>query len=447
MSDPVVVSAVRTPVGSFGGALRDIPATKLGGIAIGAALTRAGVPADALDEVLMGNIYQGAAGPNPARQAAVGAGVPYCVPSATINKLCGSGLKAIALAAQAVRAGEADCIAAGGMESMSGAPYALTQARWGQRMGHGELVDTMVLDGLWDCFYDCHMGMTAENLAEEYGITRADQDRFAFQSQERCGSATAEGRFVGQIVPVEVPPARRGQEAVVVDGDEHPRPDTSLEKLAQLRPAFRDDGSVTAGNASGINDGAAAMVVVSEKAARAAGASPLATIRGTAAAGVDPRIMGIGPAPAIAKLLERLGLSLADIDLLEVNEAFAAQTLAVGRELDWDEALVNVNGGAIALGHPVGASGARIAVTLLHEMSRRQVRRGIAALCIGGGMGIATLFEREEWYTPSRAPPLRASRRPVLPRLPRSPATRLRRLHQLPPERLRSAASAGPAGF
>jgi len=394
LPDPVVIAAVRTAVGTFGGALRDLPATRLGAVAIAGAAQRAGLALASLDEVLMGCIYQGGAGPNPARQAAVGAGVPYAVPATTINKLCGSGLKSIALAAQAVAAGEADRIVAGGMESMSGAPYAVRGARWGQRMGHGELTDLMIMDGLWDCFYDCHMGITAENLADEYHLSRAEQDAFAVRSQQRCAQARVAGRFEGEIVPVEVPPKRRGGEPAIFTCDEHPREDTTVEKLAGLRPAFREDGTVTAGNASGINDAAAALAVVSEGSARADGLAPLAHVRATAAVGVDPRVMGIGPAPAIRRLLERAGLSLHDIDLLEVNEAFAAQTLAVCRELDLDEERLNVNGGAIALGHPVGASGARIAVTLLHEMARRRVRWGVAALCIGGGMGIATLFER-----------------------------------------------------
>jgi acetyl-CoA C-acetyltransferase len=310
----------------------------------------------------------------------------------TVNKLCGSGLKAVALAAASVRSGEADAVVAGGMESMSRVPYGLSQSRWGQKMGHGQVTDLMILDGLWDSFYDCHMGTTAENLAEEHSISRQDQDRYAMQSQERYAAAQAQGRFHDEIDSVEVP--QRKGDPLVFDVDEHPRKDVSVERLSRLRPAFDAQGTVTAGNASGLNDGAAALVVMSSEAAGRVGTEPLATLRDAVSVGVDPRVMGIGPAPAIELLLERNGLQLGDIDLLEVNEAFAAQVLAVGRRLGWDESRVNVNGGAIALGHPVGASGARIAVSLLHEMTRRDAHRGIAALCIGGGMGIAALFER-----------------------------------------------------
>ncbi|MDP7447090.1 MAG: acetyl-CoA C-acyltransferase, partial [Candidatus Latescibacteria bacterium] len=300
-------------------------------------------------------------------------------------------LKAIALAAAAVRSGDAQVVVAGGMESMSGVVYGLAGSRWGERMGHSQVTDLMIMDGLWDCFYDCHMGTTAENLASEYGISRQEQDRYALLSQDRYSAAHAAGRFADEIVPLEIP-QRRG-EPTVFDVDEHPRKDVSLEGLGQLRPAFDKQGTVTAGNASGLNDGAAAMTVISEAVAETAGIEPLARVVDSVSVGVDPRVMGIGPAPAIEQLLQRNDLTLDDIDLLEVNEAFAAQVLAVGRRLDWDVDRVNVNGGAIALGHPVGASGARVAVTLLHEMRRRQVRRGIAALCIGGGMGIAVLFE------------------------------------------------------
>ena len=391
MSQPVIVSAVRTATGTFGGALAGVEAAKLGATAIGAALQRAGVPAERADEVIMGTVYQGGQGANPARQAAVQAQVPYSVPAMSINKMCGSGLKAIALGAQAIAAGDADAVIAGGLENMSRVPHVLPNSRWGERLGHGQMVDLLLLDGLWDCFYDCHMGMTAENLADQYQIGRQDQDRFALRSQTNYQRAAAAGYFKDEIVPVEVP--GRGGEVSVFAVDEHPRK-TDMEQLARLKPAFKGDGTVTAGNASGINDGAAAVVVMGEEAARAAGASPRAYIRAWATAGVDPRVMGIGPAPAMGKLLERSGMRLDDIDLIEVNEAFAAQSLAVGRELEWDESRVNVNGGAIALGHAVGASGARIVVTLLYEMERRQVRWGIAALCIGGGMGIATLLER-----------------------------------------------------
>ncbi|MBT6150312.1 MAG: acetyl-CoA C-acetyltransferase [Gemmatimonadetes bacterium] len=392
MREAVVVAAVRSAIGSFGGSLKDIPAVEQGATVVRAALQRAGLEADAIDEVILGMIYQAGLGPNPARQAAVGAGLPYAVPSMTINKLCGSGLKSVGLAASAVRAGDAAMIIAGGMESMSRAPYALPTSRWGERLGHGQMQDLMVLDGLWDCFYDCHMGMTAENLAEEYAITRPEQDAFAFRSQQNYAAALKAGSFRDEITPIEIP-QRRG-DPLVFDVDEYPRADASEEGLARLRPAFTEKGTVTAGNASGINDGAVALVVMAAELAQAKGIQPMARIVDTVSVGVDPRIMGIGPAPAIQRLLERNQLTLDQIDLLEVNEAFAAQSLAVGKALDWDVEKVNVNGGAIALGHPVGASGARIAVTLLHEMGRRSARRGIAALCIGGGMGIATLFEQ-----------------------------------------------------
>ena len=392
MPDAVIISAVRTAIGTYGGALRDISPITLGREAVSAAMAQAKIAPEAVDEVILGMIYQGGQGPNPARQAAVHAGIPHAVPAMTVNKLCGSGLKAVALAASAVRSGEAIAIVAGGMESMSGALYGLAGSRWGERMGHGQVMDMMIMDGLWDCFYDCHMGITAENLADEYGVTRQAQDEYALQSQQRYAEAQAQGHFVDEIIPIEIP--QRKTDPLLFDIDEHPRPDAALESLAKLRPAFDEEGTVTAGNASGLNDGAAAVTVVAEPEAEALGIEPLARVVDAVSVGVDPRVMGIGPAPAIEKLLNRNGLTLADIDLLEVNEAFAAQVLAVGQRLDWDGERVNVHGGAIALGHPVGASGARILVTLLHEMRRRDARRGIAALCIGGGMGIAALFER-----------------------------------------------------
>ena len=387
-----VVSATRTAIGAFGGALGECSAPFLGSVAIREALRRAAVGGEQVDEVIMGHVLQAGNGPNPARVAAVKAEVPYSVPAMTINKVCGSGLKAINLAAQAIALGDADCIVAGGMESMSRAPYLLPKARWGARMGHAELVDAMLRDGLWDCFVDCHMGNTAETLAGRYDVQRAEQDRYALQSQQRYQAALQEDRFGREIVAVPVAP-RKGP-AVAFRSDESPRADTSLEALAGLRPAFEREGTVTAGNASKLSDGGAAVLVMSERRAAASGLEPLAWVGGCATAGVDPAVMGIGPAFAIRKLLAATGLTLADIDLLEVNEAFAGQVLAVGRELDWDESRVNVNGGAIAMGHPLGASGTRIAVTLLHEMQRRAARRGIAALCIGGGMGIALLLER-----------------------------------------------------
>ena len=396
MSNPVncvVVSAVRTAVGDFGGALRDIPSTELGSTVIRAALDRCGLPGHEVDEVIMGQVYGAGVGPNPARIAALRAGLPHEVPAMTVNKVCGSGLKSIALGAQAVAAGAARVIVAGGMESMSRAPYLVPEGRWGARMGHAKLVDVMIQDGLWEPSCDCHMAETAENLARHYSISRQQQDRYAAQSQTRCQKAREQGLFAAEIVPVTVP--QRKGEPVEFAVDEHPRDGVTPESLARLKPAFRSDGTITAGNASGINDAAAAVVLTSEEDAKARGLKPLATIRAAASVGVDPKIMGIGPAMAIRKLLDQAGMSLDQIDLLEVNEAFAAQTLSVARELDWDEARVNVNGGAIALGHPLGASGARITVTLLHEIERRKGRWGIAALCIGGGMGIAVLLERQ----------------------------------------------------
>lgn len=388
-----IVSATRTAIGTFGGALKDVNAPHLASVVIREALQRCHMEAAYVDEVILGNVYQAGSGPNPARIAAVKAGIPYEAPSMTVNKLCGSGLKAIALAVQAIWCGAAQSIVAGGMESMSSAPYLIPNARWGIRLGHGEFTDSMIQDGLWDCFYDYHMGMTAENLAEQYSISRTQQDHFALQSQQRYKAAFEAGRFKEEIAPVSVP-QRKGA-PICFAQDEHPRRDMTMESLGELKPAFKEDGTVTAGNASGINDGAAALVVMSHEAAAELGQKPLAYIRGFATAGVDPRIMGIGPAYAIRKLLSQTGTTLDEIDLIESNEAFAAQTLAVGKELDWDEKRVNVNGGAIALGHPLGASGARIVVTLLYEMQRREAKLGMAALCIGGGMGIAMLFERE----------------------------------------------------
>lgn len=392
MPDPVIVSAVRTATGKFGGSLASVPVVDLGGHVLKAAAERAGLDPAGIDEVIMGSVYQGGMGPNVCRQAAVAAGLPYEVPSMTVNKLCGSGLKAIALAGQAIRCGEAEVLLAGGMENMSRVPHVLPDSRSGMRLGHGQALDMLLLDGLWDCFYDCHMGITAENLADRYGIGRDEQDGFAQRSQERAVAAIKNGLFKAEIAPLEVD-IGRGKKTVFAE-DEYPRADSTLEKLSALRPAFKKDGTVTAGNASGINDGAAAVAVMSESAANSAKIKPLAYLRAVGTAGVDPQIMGLGPAPAIRRLLEKAGIELDQIDLIEVNEAFAAQTLAVGRELDLDPERLNVNGGAIALGHPVGASGGRVAVSLLHEMGRRQARWGIAALCIGGGMGIAALFER-----------------------------------------------------
>jgi acetyl-CoA C-acetyltransferase len=387
----VIVSAVRTPIGAFGGALAEVPAPRLGAVVIREALRRAGIAPEQVDEVIMGNVLQAGLGMNPARQAAMAAGLPETVPATTVNKVCGSGLKAVVLAAQAVLTGDAEVVVAGGQENMSAAPYLLPKARFGYRMGHDQVLDSMILDGLWCAFADCHMGVTAENISERWEISRAEQDAFAAESQRRAAEAIRSGRFNEEIVPVEVP-GRKG--AVVVSTDEHPRPDTTVERLAGLRPAFKKDGSVTAGNASGINDGAAAVVVMSQRKAAALGLEPLATIRSWAAAGVDPKIMGIGPVPATRKALARADLDVRQLDLVEANEAFAAQSIAVQRELGLDPEKLNVNGGAIALGHPIGASGARILVTLLHEMRRREAHLGLATLCIGGGQGIAMVVSR-----------------------------------------------------
>ena len=393
MKDVVVVDAVRTATGRFGGCFKGCSAVDLGSLLIEQCLARSGLKGEDVDEVIMGMVYQGGARANPARQAALAARLPHEVPAMTINKLCGSGLKSVGIAWQALQVGSADVVLAGGMESMSQVPYVLPGARWGQRLGHGAIEDMMLLDGLWDCFYDCHMGMTAENLAEQYGINRAMQDRFAVESQRRWGKAQSEGLFDTEIIPVTVA-EKRGE--TVYSVDEHPRPEVTTEELDALKPAFKKDGTVTAGNASGINDGAALLLLMRAETARSHGLKPLSYVRGVVSAGVDPRVMGIGPAPAIRTLLKQADLSLDRIGRVELNEAFAAQTLAVGRELGLDWTRVNVNGGAIAMGHAVGASGARVATTLLHEMDRSKERFGVASLCIGGGMGIAALFERYE---------------------------------------------------
>ncbi len=389
-AEVVIASAVRTPIGTFGGAFAETPATQLGAIAIAEAVKRAGIQPDQLDEVIMGNVLSAGLGMNPARQAAIAAGVPDRVPATAVNKVCGSGLKTVALAAQAILLGDAGIVVAGGMEGMSSTPYLLPRGRYGYKMGHGEVLDHMIKDGLWCSLTDCHMGSTAENVAREYEISRADQDEFSVRSQQKTAAAWDKGVFAEEIVPVEVK-QRKG--VVIVDKDEHFRPDTSMEVLSKLRPAFAPDGSVTAGNASGINDGGAAVVVMSRQKAQELGIKPLASIRSYASAGVPPRVMGVGPVPATQKVLAKSGLALDEIDLIEANEAFAAQSLAVGRELGWDWERVNVNGGAIALGHPIGASGTRILVTLLYEMRRRGAKRGLATLCIGGGQGIAMVVE------------------------------------------------------
>lgn len=392
MSKAVIVSGARTAIGSFGGSLKEVPATELGRIVIEACAERAGVDRADIDEVIMGNVLQAGIGMNPARQSAIAAGIPDSVPSFSVNKVCGSGLKAIALGAQAIAAGDADLIVAGGMESMSNAPYLLKTARWGYRLGNDEIVDSMLSEGLSCAMANCHMGVTAENVASMCEISRSRQDEFAAESQLRAESAIAAGRFDEEITPVMI--AQKKGEPLVFKVDEYPRKGTTAGKLASLRPAFQKDGSVTAGNASGINDGAAAVIVASEERARLMELAPLAKVVAYATAGVDPRYMGLGPVPAIERALEKAGLSLKDIDLFELNEAFAAQSLAVLSKLDIDASRVNVNGGAIALGHPIGASGARVLVTLLYEMKKRDARRGMAALCIGGGQGIAMIVER-----------------------------------------------------
>ena len=392
MDDVVIVGAARTPMGTFGGAFAEVPAYELGAAAIRAALARARVDAADVDEVILGNVLQAGQGMNPARQAALGAGLPVSVPAMTINKVCGSGLKAVALAAQAICLGDAEIVVAGGMENMTRAPYLLDKARSGYRLGDGKLLDSLLHEGLWCALADCHMGTTAENIAEDYAIARAQQDRFAAESQARAAAAVESGAFDAEIVPVEAPAAKGASRSVT--RDEHPRPGTTTERLAGLRPAFQPDGTVTAGNASGINDGGAALVVTSARKARDLSLRPLATVRAYAAAGVEPRLMGLGPIPATQRALARAGLGIEDLDLYEVNEAFAAQSLAVARDLRLDPERLNVHGGAIALGHPIGASGARILVTLLYELERRDAHRGLATLCIGGGQGFAMVVER-----------------------------------------------------
>ena len=391
MEHAVILSACRTPIGSFGGALKDLSAADLGAVVVGAALTRAAVDPAQVGDVILGCVLQGGAGMNVARQAALKAGLPVDTPAETVNRVCGSGLAAVVHASEAVRVGSADLVIAGGTESMSNAPYVLRDARWGLRMGHGELVDSMIGDGLTCAINSCHMGITAEEIVTRYGVSREDQDAFAVESQQRAVRAIRDGRFASEIVPVEVP--QKKGDSRRVDTDEYPRADTSVDRLKALRPAFKKDGSVTAGNSSGINDGAAALVVSTETRARELGIKPVARIAAYATAGVDPRVMGMGPVPAVRRALDRAGLTLKDIDHFELNEAFAAQSLAVVRELGLDEKRVNPFGGAIALGHPIGASGARILTTLIHALTARGGGRGVAALCVGGGMGVAMVVE------------------------------------------------------
>jgi acetyl-CoA C-acetyltransferase len=392
MREVVIISAARTAVGTFGGALKDIPAVDLGKIAIEEALKRAKIKPEQVDEVILGNVLTAGQGQNPARQALIRSGIPREIPATTINKVCASGLKSVMMAAQAIKAGDADIIVAGGFESMSQAPFYVPGARWGYRMNDGALIDGMIHDGLLDIFNRYHMGITAENISEKFGVSRQDQDALALRSQQNSGKAIQEGRFKEEIVPVIIP-QKKGN-PVIFDTDEHPRPNTTMEALAGLRPAFKKDGTVTAGNASGINDGAGALVVMSAEKAKSLGLPPIARIQSYATAGVAPEIMGTGPVPASQKALTIAGLTIKDLDLIEANEAFAAQAVYVNRTMGWDLEKVNVNGGAIALGHPIGASGARILITLLFEMSKRRVRYGLATLCVGGGMGAAMIVER-----------------------------------------------------
>jgi acetyl-CoA C-acetyltransferase len=392
MREVAIVSAARTAIGSFGGTLSQIPATKLGAIVIKEVLKRAGIAPEQVDEVILGNVLQAGLGQGPARQAAIEAGIPHHVSSMTINKLCGSGLKAVHLGAQAIQLGEAEIVIAGGMENMSLAPYLLPKARTGYKMGDQTVVDSMIQDGLQCAVNGYHMGITAENLAEKYELSRDEQDQFAASSQQKAEKAIQEGRFKDEIVPVEIP--QRKGDPILFATDEFPKAGSTAEGLGKLRAAFKKDGTVTAGNASGINDGAAAVLLMSVEKAQELGLKPMAVIKANGHAGVDPAIMGIGPVPATEKALKKLGLSISDMDLIEANEAFAAQSLSVGKELGWNPEIVNVNGGAIALGHPIGASGARVLVTLLFEMERRNAKRGLATLCIGGGQGVATVVER-----------------------------------------------------
>ncbi len=392
MREVVIVSAARTPIGSFGGSLKDVPTRKLGAIAIKGAVERAGIKPEMVDEVIMGAVLQGGLGQNVARQMTLDAGLPIEVPAMTINKVCGSGLRAVELAAQIIKAGDADIVVAGGAENMSATAYAMPAARWGARMNNTQMVDMMVNDGLWDAFNGYHMGITAENVAEQWGITREQLDEFSVISQNRAEAAIKAGKFKDEIVPVEIP--QRKGDPIIFDTDEFPKFGTTIEKVAKLKGAFKKDGIVTAANASGINDAGAAVVVMSKEKADELGIKPLCTIKSYASAGVDPSIMGVGPIPASKKALDKAGLKIEDIDLVEANEAFAAQSLAVRKDLNLDPEKTNVNGGAIAIGHPIGASGCRILITLIHEMIKQDSKYGLATLCIGGGMGTALIVER-----------------------------------------------------
>lgn len=392
MREIVIVSAARTPIGSYGGALKDIPAVKLGEIAVREAIKRAGITPDMVDEVVFGSVLQGGLGQNIARQVSIAAGIPIEVPSMTLNKVCGSGLRTVALAAQIIKAGDADCVIAGGCESMSGAPYFAPNVRWGARMGDVKFIDMMVYDGLTDIFNKYHMGITAENIVEQWGLTREELDDFAAKSQQKAEAAIKAGKFKDEIVPVEIP--QRKGDRVIFDTDEFPKYGSTAEGLSRLKPAFKKDGVVTAANSSGINDGGAALVVMSKEKADELGIKPLATIKSYSSAGVDPVIMGIGPVPATQRALKKANLTVDDLDIIEANEAFAAQSVAVGKDLGLNPEKINVNGGAIALGHPIGASGARILITLLYEMKRRNSKYGLATLCIGGGQGTSLIVER-----------------------------------------------------
>ncbi|MBP6614512.1 acetyl-CoA C-acetyltransferase [Aquabacterium sp.] len=392
MTDIVIVAAARTAVGKFGGALAKTPASELGAVVIKDLLRRTGLSGDQISEVILGQVLTAGCGQNPARQAVIKAGLPHGVPAMTINKVCGSGLKAVMLGAQAIRDGDAEIVIAGGQESMSSSPHVLPNSRDGQRMGNWQMVDTMINDGLWDVYNQYHMGITAENVAKQYGITREEQDALALASQQKAAAAQDAGKFKDEIVPVVIP--QKKGDPLVVDTDEYLNRKSTAEALAGLRPAFDKAGSVTAGNASGINDGAAAVVLMTAEKAQQLGLKVLGRLKSYASAGLDPAYMGMGPVPASRRALERAGWQASELDLLEINEAFAAQACAVHKEMGWDTSKVNVNGGAIAIGHPIGASGCRILVTLLHEMQRRDAKKGIASLCIGGGMGVALTIER-----------------------------------------------------
>ena len=392
MREVVIVSAARTPIGSFGGSLKGIPTRTLGAVTIKAAVERAGIKPEMVEEVIMGAVLQGGLGQNVARQMTLDAGLPIEVPAMTINKVCGSGLRAVELAAQIIKAGDADIVVAGGAENMSATAYAMPAARWGARMNNAQMVDMMVNDGLWDAFNGYHMGITAENVAEQWGITREELDEFSVISQNRAEEAIKAGKFKDEIVPVEIP--QRKGDPIIFDTDEFPKFGTTIEKVAKLKGAFKKDGIVTAANASGINDAGAAVVVMSKEKADELGIKPLCTIKSYASAGVDPSIMGVGPVPASEKALKKAGLTVADMDLVEANEAFAAQSLAVRKDLGLDPEKTNVNGGAIAIGHPIGASGCRILISLIYEMMKRDSKYGLATLCIGGGMGTALVVER-----------------------------------------------------